>query len=251
MANGCVSTERILSRLDEYLHQNDYASAERHLLYWLSEATGNQDSGTELLIRNELMGLYRKLGKKELALDCADATIAKIEALQIGHQVGAATTFLNCATVYKAFELADRAIPVFEQAKAVYERELEPNDTRLAGLYNNMGLALVDLARFSEADELYHKAIAIMQNAKDGAPEVAITLLNLATAREAELGLLAADEQIQEYLDQAERLLEEHPKKDGYYAFVCEKCASVFGYYGRFVYEKELSERARRIYEGN
>ena len=36
---------------------------------------------------------------------------------------------------------------------------------------------------------------------------------------------------------------------DGYYAFVCEKCASVFGYYGRFVYEGELLERARRIYE--
>ena len=40
-------------------------------------------------------------------------------------------------------------------------------------------------------------------------------------------------------------------KRDGYYAFVCEKCASVFGYYGHFAYEKELYERSRRIYEGS
>ena len=44
-------------------------------------------------------------------------------------------------------------------------------------------------------------------------------------------------------------IYEAHEKRDGYYAFVCEKCASVFGYYGRFFYEKELTERARRIYE--
>ena len=65
---------------------------------------------------------------------------------------------------------------------------------------------------------------------------------------EAELGALEAEETILKYLDKAEKLLEEYPNKDGYYAFVCEKCASVFGYYGRFVFANELVERARRIY---
>ena len=46
-------------------------------------------------------------------------------------------------------------------------------------------------------------------------------------------------------------LLENYTLRDGYYAFVCEKCASVFGYYGFFMYEKELHERSRRIYEGS
>ena len=248
---GCVSLERILVKLDEHLGRNDYAAAERHLLYWLSEAEGGCDTRAELLIRNELMGLYRKLGRREEALAAADSAIAKIEAMDIAHTVGAATTYLNCGTVYKAFKMADIGLPYFERARDIYERELTPTDSRLGGLYNNMGLCLVDLGRFSEADELYRKAIQIMQTHEDGTPEVAITYLNMATAAEGELGLVDADEKIQHYLDIAEELLENYPKRDGYYAFVCEKCASVFGYYGRFFYENELKERARRIYEGS
>jgi hypothetical protein len=72
----------------------------------------------------------------------------------------------------------------------------------------------------------------------------------MASAAEAELGLVDADETIQNYMDMAQGLLDGFGDRGGYYAFVCEKCASVFGYYGRFVYEGELLERARRIYAG-
>ena len=37
--------------------------------------------------------------------------------------------------------------------------------------------------------------------------------------------------------------------KDGYYAFVCEKCADTFAYYGYFGYSEELMQRAKKIYE--
>ena len=251
MPNGCVSVERILSKLDEYLNKNDYNSAERHLVYWLSEAENGCDVRTELLVRNELMGLYRKLGRESKAIECVSAALDKIEKLGIAHQVGAATTFLNCATVYKAFGKAAESIPLFEHARSVYESELEADDSRLGGLYNNMALSLVDIERFSEANELYEKAISVMEQTHNGDLEVAITYLNMASAAEAELGIVDADMTIQSYLDKAEKLIENHTKKDGYYAFVCEKCASVFGYYGRFIYENELKERAREIYEGN
>ncbi len=242
------SVERILEKLDEYLHKNNYASAEEHLLFWQKEAVANRDLRIELLVQNELMGLYRKLGKEKEALDAVSTALQRIEEQGISHQVGAATTYLNAATVYKAFGRAEEAIPLFEKAKAVYESGLEKTDTRLAGLYNNMGLALVDVGRYSDADELYKKALLILEQNENGAPEAAITYLNMASAAEAELGALEADEKIQGYLVIAKSLLEDYPKRDGYYAFVCEKCASVFGYYGHFFYEKELKERARRIY---
>ena len=192
MPTSRISIDRVLSRLDEYLHKNDYAAAERHLLYWLTEAETNRDRAAELPIRNELMGLYRKLGRREEALAMADAAKARIDAWGIGGGVGAATTHLNCATVYKAFDMAEVALPMFEEARAVYESALDKNDTRLSGLYNNMALALVDLHRFREADALYEQAIAILERSENGSLEVAITLLNLASAREAELGLEAA-----------------------------------------------------------
>ena len=250
MANGRISIDRILSRLDEFLHKNDYASAERHLLYWLSEAKSGGDVHTELFVRNELMGLYRKLSKESEALLCVSEALEKIEKENISHQVGAATTFLNAATVYKAFGRAEESLPLFLRAREVYERELAPDDGRLGGLYNNMALTLVDLGRFCEANELYAVAIEVMKKTPNGALEVAITLLNMATAAEKEEGLLEADGRIQSLLDEAEKLIDAYEPKDGYYAFVCEKCASVFSYYGRFFFAGELSERARRIYEG-
>lgn len=253
MANGCISTGRILAKLDEYLGKNDYVSAERHLMYWLSESQALKDDRTEILMRNELMGLLRKLGRGEEAIAMANATLDKIELLGIGEQLGAATAFLNAATVYKAFGRAEEAIPIFERASVIYERELESTDSRRAGLYNNMALALVDLGRFAEAKELYRRALSVLESDEMNAPEMAITYLNLASAAEAEKGLLLAESEINEHLDTAERLLDGCALRDGNYAFVCEKCASVFGYYGRFFYENELLGRARRIYgnEGN
>ena len=244
-----INVQRILEKLDEYLHRNDYASAERHLNFWLSEARSTGDGRAELLVQNERMGLYRKLGREDEALLAVSDALAKIEELEISHLVGAATTYLNAATVFCAFGRAEQGISLFEQARAVYEAELAPNDRRLGGLYNNMGLSLVELCRFDEAKELYEKAISVMKSVENGGLEVAITFLNLATAAEKELGLVDADEVIGEYLTLAEELLESAETRDGYYAFVCEKCASVFGYYGRFYYENELRERARAIYE--
>ena len=244
-----ISIDRIISKLDEYLYKNDYASAERHLLYWLSEALNEQNASAEMLVRNELMGLYRKLGRKAEALENADTALKRIDTLGIGHQVGAATTYLNSATVYKAFGMAEKGMPLFEKARDIYEKELDGNDSRLGGLYNNMALSLVDMGRYEEANRLYRKAVLVMERLENGSLEVAITYLNMASALEAEYGLTDAEERIQEYVEKAQGLLEECEQRDGYYAFVCEKCASVFDYYGYFLYAAELKERARRIYE--
>lgn len=249
--NEKPSADRILGKLDEYLNKNDYAGAQRHLLYWLEEARVTESDRIELLVRNELIGLYRKLGNENEALRCASEALLKIEQMGIEDQVGSATTYLNVATAYKAFGMAKKALPVFEKALKIYENELEENDSRLGGLYNNMALALVDEGMLDRAYELYDKALKVMSASEGGALEKAITYLNIASAKEAELGLEMADAQIQENLDIAKELLDNYEQRNGYYAFVCEKCASVFGYYGHFAYENELKDRARRIYEGN
>lgn len=246
-----ISVDRVLDKLDTYLHKNDYAGAERHLLFWLGEGLASDNPRLIIAIRNELMGLYRKLGRREEALACVKMALEELEARGVSQQSGAATTLLNAATVYKAFGMAEEALPLFLRAREIYERELAADDARLAGLYNNMALALVDLSRFEEAISLYGRAIAILEARGDSAPEIAITHLNIASAKESAHGLLKADAEISEQLSLARTLLDGCDKRDGHYAFVCEKCASVFGYYGHFAYEAELAERARRIYEGS
>ena len=246
---GRIPTERVLDKLDEHFSRNDYDSAEKHLLYWLGEANLIDDKRSALLFLNELAGLYRKLSKEEKAIETVSSLLDLIAKMGIENNIGAGTTYINCATVYKAFGKAEEALPLFEKAKDVYEKNLPSDDKRFGGLYNNMALALVDLERFSEAYELYEKAISVMANADDGDLEVAITYLNIASAKEAELGAEESEVQIRDYVEKAMEIFDEHENRDGYYAFVCDKCASVFGYFGYFIYEKELEKRARGIYE--
>ena len=246
-----LDSNRILEKLDNLLTANDYSSAKSHLLYWLSESATQNNNKITLLIFNELMGLTRKLGNGDEAESYAQKALEKVKEMDIENNIGAATTYLNSATVFKAFGKADKALPLFEKAKAIYEKNLSPYDDRFGGLYNNMALALVDLKKFREADLYYNKALDVMSHIEGKEPEQAITMLNMASAAEAELGLERAETKIAEYIEKAITLLDYgKDRTDGNYAFVCEKCASVFGYYGYFYYENQLTERYRRIYEG-
>lgn len=245
-----IPTSRILDKLDDFLSKNDYAGAERLLLYWVDEAGLGHDARGEFQLRNELMGLYRKLGKKEKATQNADRALALAGEIGLLQSVAGATALLNAATVRKAFGDAAGSIPLFEQARNVYEAELKPDDPRVAGLYNNMSLSLVDLGRFAEARAFYEKAIAILLRTAGNEPEIAVTYLNLANLEEAEKGLENGAEAIEAALAAAESYLNAPGQaQNGNYAFVCEKCAPTFEYYGHFAFAAELTERANRIYE--
>lgn len=247
-----IDVRRVIEKLDEHLARNDYAAAERHLKYWEAEARQGNDKRGEFSLAEELMGLYRKLGRKEEAITYAEKAVHYIDLVDIAGSVGAATAMLNAATVYKAFGAAERGIPLFAEAQKIYEEKLPADDSRLAGLYNNYALALSDLARYDEARAMYGKALAIISQTEGGEPEQAITELNLASLAEAQYGLEAAEKEIEEHLDRAEKLLETPGlAHNGNYAFVAEKCAPVFGYYGWFGVEAELKAEAEKIYGGN
>lgn len=246
-----VDLRRCLDRLDEYLDRNDCAAARRHLDYWRAEALACNDLRGLLTIENERMGLFRKTGDEAAADEALNAALELVDRTGLDGTVTAATTWLNAATVYKRFGRAPEALPLYEKARLVYEKALPPEDERLGGLYNNMALALTDLGRWAEARTLYEKALAVMELQPRGALEMAVTQLNLADLAAAERGLLEAEAEIERRLDLARALLDrpELPR-NGYYAFVCEKCASVFGYYGRFADAQELRELSEKIYAG-
>ena len=179
MSGANAFQKSILDTLDKFLHKNDYASAEKYLRECIVMVAEQQDGATELMLYNELMGLCRKVGKRDDALSAVDMALKKIEEMSVETQVGSATTYLNSATVYKAFGMPEKSLPLFEKAKSIYEEKLSADDERLGGLYNNMALTLVDLKMFREANILYERAIAIMKNKP---LEIAMTYLNKANA---------------------------------------------------------------------
>ena len=244
-----VPQQRIIEKMDEYMSRRDYAGAERHLLYWLEEAKLGQDQRGELMIRNELVGHFRKTGSREQAFLNAKEALRLIDQLQFEGTISSGTTYTNIATACNAFGENEKALELFEKARTVYESSPATRPDLLGGLYNNMALTCVALKRFAEAWDLYRKALETMEKVPNGELEQAITYLNMADAEEAEFGPEEAEKKVFEYLDTAWELLNRpETKRDGYYAFVCEKCAPSFEYYGYFLAAGQLKERAEDIY---
>ena len=245
-----VPQQRIIRKLDEYMSRRDYAGAERHLLYWLEEARQGRDERGELVVRNELVGHYRKTGEKDKALAQGEKALALLDALDFAGTVSAGTTYVNVATACSAFGENERALALFEKARATYESLPRTQRHLLGGLYNNMALVYKALGRYGEANELFEKAMDVMAEVPGGVLEQAITCLNMADVVAAEQGLEEGETRIFELLDQAYELLRDpSAPHDGYYAFVCEKCAPSFSYYGYFAAAEELQSEAKTIYE--
>ncbi len=244
-----VPQQRIIEKLDEYLSRRDYAGAEKHLKYWLEEARQGRDDRGKLLILNELVGHCRKTGQREEAFRYAEEALGLMAALGYEGSVTGGTTRVNAATAYSAFGENERALALFEKARADFAGP-GTDPELLGGLYNNMALACRELGRFEEAFSLFEKAMEIMGRAPGGKLEQAITCLNMADTVAAQRGPEAGRERIRSLLERASALLHspELPR-DGYYAFVCEKCAPGFDDHGFPEEAEALRQASREIYE--
>lgn len=267
-----VPQRRIIDKMDEYMSRRDYNGAERHLLYWLEEAKLGGDLQGQLMLRNELVGHYRKTGQKEPAMESAAKALDLLRELDMENTITAGTTYVNIATACGAFGDHERAIRLFEKARAAYESSSQTETQLLGGLYNNMALTCTELGRCEEALALYEKAADLMGRVPDGELEQAITYLNMANTVEVQLGLEAGEQQINALVERAEERLEakgeellgkgeaaltdgtdlramkqEERARLGYYAFVCEKCAPTFAYYGYFMTAESLTERSEEL----
>ena len=219
---------RIMEKLDEHMACSDYAGAERHLRYWLEEARATGDRRGELSVRNEMIGFYRKTGAEENAMESGEAALTLLRELRDEESIAAGTTFVNFGTSHQG----------------------TPPEL-LGGLYNNMGLACNALGMPGEAILLFEQALETMKKVQHGELEQAITLLNMANAVEARDGLEQGEGAIFALLDQAADLLDTPSlPRDGYYAFVCEKCAPTFSYYGYFLEAEKLQKAVKEIHEG-
>ncbi len=242
---GRIPVGRIIDKVDGLFAKNDYIEAGRLLVYWKGEAIALKDKNGELAMESELVGYYRKQNDRDKAMASVARALTLTDELRQGDMASGATIFINCATAYKAFGMASKALPLYRRAEQVYKMVLPVGDARFGGLYNNMALALADMAQFDEAEEAYHSALAVMKKVAQGAAECAITYINLAHMYET----CGRAEKIGDCMRQACELLQsEDLPHDGYYAFVLEKCAPSFGYFGDAALCEQMKKTAEEIY---
>lgn len=241
-----VTVQSFIQALDTFFARDDMSGAGDYLRETYALAMSHGDDRLLFAVLNEMMGYYRKTGEVECGLTAIDEGLALVQKMGITEKVSGATAFLNAATTLKAFGRASEGLLYYKAAEAVYRRELPPTDPRIAGLHNNMALALVDLEHYQEAEERYSMALAILSRLDGKETDIANTYVNMAHLYEEQEDY----EAIESCLNRAMEALERDNNRNGYYAYTCRKCAPSFGHFGYFVYEKELNERADRIYEG-
>ena len=194
------------------------------------------------------MGVLRKSGKTEEAIRAAEEALALAKDPAVsGDPVSAATCLINTGTVLTAADRPADAVPLFEMASQIYEKVLPGDDARLGGLYNNMALSRTDIGDYSGALKDFQKALAVMGKQDQGEKEQAVTWLNIADLYELRDGTEGATD-IDRCVSEAEELLESRRLvHDADYAFVLEKCAPVFDYYGHFYFAEVCRTRAAAI----
>ena len=251
VTNNRIPIARVMERLDALTGRLAYDEALCHLEYWIRDARAAGDLRGQFTLQCEKMGVCRKMGDRKGAMESADTALSLISSLGIEHTASAGTAYVNAGTVSVFCGEPEKALGHFEKAEKIYLECLPAGDARLGGLYNNMGLALKDLGRCEQAIALYRKALDVMALQPGGRLEQAITYLNMADAAAMARGQEAAEKEIAENLEKAEQLLmNPQAPENSYYAFVCEKCAPVFSYYGWFACAAELTKRAERIRKG-
>lgn len=243
-----ISLKNFIEELDSFFAKEDLQGAEKCLLRWLDLARECGDKSGELIVLNEMTGFYRQTKEEDKGLTAINDAFALLDTFDFDRKT-AATVYLNGATTLKAFGKSDEAMEFYEKSFETFKNILNENDPLFAGLYNNMALALQDLKKYSEAEEYFLKAIKITEFNEKNELETAISLVNLAHLY---YEINSEDERINALMDRALDILD-CPDYFSYnkYAFTCRKCAPSFGFFGFFLAEKTLNERADRIYAGN
>ena len=244
--SGRIPLNRIIEKVDYYYGKNDYKEAKKILLYWMEEATALNDKRGQLELLNELIGFYRFVNDKDNGLDVVSKALKLQEELGQANLVSGATILINCATAYKAFGLCDLGLPLYQKAEEIYLKLLKKDDSRFGGLYNNMALTYVDLKMFDKAEECYYKSLYVMKDVDQGEAECAITYINLAHM------YFDSDKEdkVLDCMEKAYQLLKSDKlNHNGYYAFVLDKCAPSFKYFGYDSIYEEFIKESKEIYE--
>lgn len=242
------SVPEFIKKLDRYYAHEDLSGAEKFLREQYDICNSTENNGGKLTVLNEMTGFFRQTGDKDSAFGAISEALELLDNTDIEDEVTCATIRLNCATTMKCFGKSDEAMKYYDSAASVYEKRLGKNHPLLAGLYNNRGLALQDLGNDALAESDFRRAIEITLTDKKNGLETAVSYVNLAHLL---FNINPVDTEINDLLDKAYVILTD-PYYFGFdkYAFTCRKCAPSFGYFGRFLQEKKLNERADEVYAG-
>jgi len=232
-----VNMEFVLREIDRLFDENRAAEVEPFLLELLEEAREEGDHGVCLQILNELIGYYRQTSEREKLTTVIEEALAIANDMGLRETIWYGTTALNAANGYRSMGALALSRKYYQEAEAIYDRELGENNALKAGLYNNRSLLEQEEGRFQQAEEYLLKALKIVEANHSGF-EIAVTYANLANT-----AVLAKDfERAKAYAKHAILCFQRRHLYDAHY------CAALSALATCYFYEEDYEE-ALRIFE--
>lgn len=172
-----MEIKEIFHHLDEYVKNKETEKAVKFLLEQLND--GDLSLAAEVSVNNELIGLYRDGGWVEECIAQCKKQITWMEEMQSLDAASAATIMLNIANALRACGSLEDSYHLFKKAEEIYAYTIDAQDYRMAGLYNNLCITLMEMDRLDEAYDYALKALEIISKMPEAALEIAVTHQNI------------------------------------------------------------------------
>lgn len=242
-----MEINEILAGLDRLFEQKEMEKVEPYLQEHLKDAMEMGDASSVITIVNELIGFYRSMEQHEKSIFYCNQILTFMQMCKLEGTVPYATTLLNVATANRAAGRLSEAMEYYREVEAIYEGNLEKDDYRYAGLFNNMSLAYEADKKYEKAAELLEKALPIMEKyGSGGRIELATTYTNLAACflkwEEEEGEASGRLGQAEEYAKRAEAIFKEDGERDYHYG-------ALLSLMGELCFRKAAYELAITYYE--
>lgn len=242
-----MEIDEILAGLDRLFAGKEMKKVEPYLQEHLKHAMEQGDASAVITIVNELIGFYRSMEQHEKSMFYCNQILSFMQMCKLEGTVPYATTLLNVATANRAAGRLAEAMGYYKEVESIYEGNLEKDDYRYAGLFNNMSLAYEADREYGRASELLEKALPIIEKlGSRGRIELATTYTNLAACflKWSEESGESADRlrQAEEYAKKAEEIFKQDGEKDYHYG-------ALLSVMGELCLKKEAYELAAAYYE--
>ena len=128
----------------DLLYKESLDNAYAYMMDIAIKAMNEENEEVLLFILNELIGYYRVTSQKEDGNRVALQLINILSVKGYDHTLYQATSFLNIATMYRAFGQLDQALSLYQETQRIYEK-VNVHDEELSSFYNNYSLLYLEL----------------------------------------------------------------------------------------------------------
>ncbi len=246
-----MNINEILTQYDAMFGKNSLTEIEEYLAGNIQEAKDKSEFGIVVTLLNEIIGFCRDTTQKDKALGYCNELLELLCKQELKGSIEYATSLLNIANAYRAFDKAKEAVDLFYTVHEIYGRKLSPSDFGYASLYNNWSLAYQELGEFESAKNMLMRALVIVDFYEEAVIPQATTRTNLATTL-LQLGTVEAYEEAVKYLREALEIFEKDGGIDFHYGAALVALGDAYSFkkeYDKAVisYEKGLKEIEKHV----